>query len=127
MKFLKILGIGGVLCLVLLFIASNFSEVKSKYQCEGRAGVKEMKVFVKLSEYRWFVRLWSTSDGAMWTEVPNELYGFYPRLQSIGDNYQIFSDLQGGNPAGQFSTLSNALRLNMIGEGEFEGICQKIE
>jgi len=47
-----------------------FSATESCFACDGTMTSKgtgtASKVFVRLQEYRWWVKLWSTSQGSLW-------------------------------------------------------------
>lgn len=126
---------------ILLFLAAvlfcylflvKFSMVESRYECVGTLsstdGDKPLTVYIKLGTYRWWVGLWSNSDGQVHTEIPNTHIGYFSNLKKVGDQYQIF-DLD-MNIKGNFSSLSNvlALQLPVVSMTDFfDGKCKKID
>ena len=69
MRLLKYLGALAVVALLLFVFVANFSAVESRFQCPGEISSKDgshpVTVYLKLEEYRWWVRLWSESDAAI--------------------------------------------------------------
>ena len=124
-KYLGALLLGVIL---LYAFVVNFSAVESRFQCSGeisQKGVtKPSTAFVKLTQYRWWVGLWSDSDAALWLEIPNETVEYFEHVARAGDQLQIFGrqkDLKG-----QFSILSKTLALSTP-LGFFDGTCKKID
>jgi len=75
-RTLTILGVA-VLAVVLVFVfVVNFSAAESRFECAGGftndKSKRAVTAFIKLHEYRWWVGLWSDSQGALWLEIPNE-------------------------------------------------------
>ena len=128
MKILRYLG-GFVLAVLLLFVfVANFSSVQSSFSCIGefsREGSTESaEIYFRLEEYRWWVGLWSESDGNLLLEIPNVSVNYFSQLVEVGDQIQIF-DYE-GEIAGNFSTLSNVFALNTA-LGFFDGSCEPID
>lgn len=117
-----------MIVVVLLFIfIVNFSSVESRYECVGELTFEgettSKTIYIKIQEYRWWVGLWSDTDGNIQLEIPNETLSYYSNLKEVGDQLQIFgADM---NPAGSFSTLSKALTID-TGIGIFDGKCERI-
>lgn len=113
-----------VLALYLLVV--NFSAVESKYACTGTlTGVpipENSQVFVRLKDYRFWVGLWSKSDGDFWIEVPSLSVGYFSHLNKAGDTYGVFEAAE-GRFAGNFSKLSGKLDLKITEKLAFEGTC----
>jgi hypothetical protein len=115
-----------VLSLLFVFVA-NFSSVESRYECKGELtfmGVKQPKtLYMRIGEYRWWVGLWSDSDGDVHIEIPNEIVRYYFDVNEVGDQLQIF----GANMklVGSFSKLSKSLSIDS-GIGIFDGKCERI-
>ena len=130
MKAVKILGVvGGAVILLFVFVA-NFSAVESRYQCPGEIsstdGLHPVTVYLKLEEYRWWVGLWSKSDAAIHLEIPNTHIDYFGNVKKVGDQYQIFDSAQ--RIKGNFSTLSNALAINLplkLQTDFFDGTCKR--
>jgi hypothetical protein len=116
----------------LLITIINFSEVTTSYSCNGEMKGKDdntekMKLFMKLNDYRWWVHLWSKSDGNLHVEIPNYGFGvseYYGNVEKLSERY-IFSDLN-NKPVGYFSLLSKTL-LIFINKESFKGECELIE
>jgi hypothetical protein len=122
MKFIKYFGALIVVAIFLSVIVTNFSSVESRFQCSGETSTKEgphpTTIYMKLIKYRWWVGLWSKSDGALWLEIPNKAVEYYGNIVEVGDQLQIYDSQN--NIKGNFSTLSKAIFI-----GDFEGICKK--
>ena len=85
MKAVKILGaIGGTVVLLSLFVA-NFSAVESHFRCPGEIsstdGSHPVTVYLKFEEYRWWVGLWSESDGAIHVDIPNAYVEYFGNVK----------------------------------------------
>jgi hypothetical protein len=116
--------IGAVLLLYLFVV--NFSAVETKYACNGMLtgvdGKGKSDVYVRLKEYRFWVGLWSKSDGDVWVEVPGRMVQYFSHLDKAGDVYGIF-DSTGGRFAGNLSMLSRSLNIKLSEIVFFEGTC----
>lgn len=123
---MKYFGILVVVALLLFVFVANFSEIESRFQCSGEisseGGSRPTTIYMKLKEYRWWVGLWSESDGNLWIETPRGV-DFYARIIGYGDQLQI-SDFQ--NIKGHFSTLSKTLTISTH-VGMFEGTCKRLD
>jgi hypothetical protein len=112
---------------VLLLVQIKFSEIQSKYECDGVFSSADQKtagkIFIELNEFRFWVHLWSESDGILYTEIPNELFYYYEEISDIGDIIQIYKD---NSFVGQFSKLSKTLALKTPTTGFFDGTCKKL-
>ena len=113
-------------------ILVNFSMIESRYECDGSLsttdGDRPLTLYLKLGTYRWWVGLWSNSDGEVHTEIPNTHIGYFNNLKKVGDQYQIFDFEM--NIKGNFSTLSNvlALQLPVVKKTDFfDGKCLRIK
>lgn len=112
---------------VLLFAAvATFSAAESRFSCVGaisrEAAPKPITIFIKLNEYRWWVGLWSDSDGDLHLEIPNESVEYFGHVVEVGDQLQIFDFDR--KMQGNFSTLSKALALQTR-RGFFDGKCNR--
>lgn len=121
--------IGFVLAaLVILFLfVANFSATEASFQCSGEItkdntpqGSKT--VYIKITEYRPWVGLWSDSNGSVHLEVPNEWYDYFDHVDEVGDQLQIFKSYPQKTIKGNFSRLSNVLAIDTP-YGLFEGNC----
>jgi len=112
---------------LFLFVA-NFSSVASNYECTGEISFRESKepktIFIVLEEYRWWVGLWSDSDGNIQLEIPNELVSYYNHVVEVENQLQIYDPPK--DMKGHFSTLSKMLALETP-YGFFDGKCMGIK
>jgi len=123
MKALQYIGVVALAVVLLFFFVANYSSVKTSFECPGGLTNSNLTepttIFFRLEEYRWWVGLWSESDGNLWLEVPNISVEYYAQLVEVGDQIQIYYD---GAPAGMFSTLSKSFSLDTH-RGFFDGVC----
>lgn len=124
MRVLKSLGILVGVALGLFFVA-NFSAVEGRYECsgsfDGATPTVQNKGYLKLVEYRWWVGLWSDSQGSVWFEVPDVWTAYYAHVRNSGEYLQIYdgpADLKG-----DFSRLSRNLTIALPG-GVYRGECR---
>jgi hypothetical protein len=100
----------------------------SRYECSGHYSNKQQEtpgtLFVKLAEYRWWVGLWSDSDGSFWLEIPNEAVDYFSHLREVGDQMQVIGP--NNEMQGNFSTLSKALSISTT-KGFFTGTCRRVD
>jgi len=124
----KSLAVLGTTALFLYGAVVAFSASESRFRCDGtlssRNGAEAIEVYVKVAEYRWWVGLWSSSDGAMWLEIPNKTVEYYSHLVEVGDQLQVHRNP--GELSGNFSMLSHALTLKTP-LGFFDGTCKEID
>ena len=130
MKFLKALGVLVLIVVVGLWIVVKYSAVTKVYECDGvltRPDDTESiaKVFMKHEHYRWWVHLWSDSDGNVTTESPSELGGsaYYDDVEEFGDKMLLGEQCA---RKGLFSKLSMSLQLK-TDVGLFTGMCKQVE
>lgn len=130
MKFLKIFGSVLALLILLFLFLANFSAKEVRYSCEGKItanGIEQgATVFLKLQRYRWWVGLWSDSQGSAWIEIPNQTVDYYEHLTEAGDMLQFWGSAR-QDFSGVFSTLSSTLGVNIRGVGVFDGTCKEIK
>ena len=127
MKALQYIGVVALAVVLLYFFVVNYSSVETSFECPGgftNSNLTEpATIFFRLEEYRWWVGLWSESDGNLRLDVPNERVDYYAQLVEVGDQIQIY-DI-GGDIAGNFSTLSKTFALSTY-RGFFDGVCTQI-
>ena len=82
-----------------------------------------MTVFLKIAEYRWWIGLWSDSNGSVWIEVPTEWVDYAPRVADRGELIQFYG--LRNEAKGQYSKLSQLLSYERP-NGVFEGTCKAI-
>lgn len=128
MKFIKYI-VAILLTVILLFqFVVNFSGVSSSFECAGEISSGEntepKTIYIVLDEYRWWVGLWSDSDGNLQLEIPNETVEIYLHLVEVGNQIQIYYDSP-NEMKGNFSKLSKTLALKGY-FGFFDGKCKAI-
>jgi hypothetical protein len=100
---------------------------ESRFRCEGRFDSgpvsQPMTVFLEIAEYRWWIGLWSDSNGSVSIEVPTEWVDYAPRVADLGEliNFYGFRN----EAKGQYSRLSQTLSYERP-NGVFEGTCKAI-
>jgi hypothetical protein len=114
----------------LFWFLANFSAVETKYACSGAftpsAKYAKSQVFFRLTSYRFWVGLWSKSDGNLWVEVPDGgTLRYFAHLRQSNDIFAVY-DSAGGEFFGNFSTLSNRLNLKLGSGMLFEGDCSQL-
>ena len=127
-KSLKYIGFGVLGLIVLFFFVANFSAVESKFQCSGEISfegtTRPMNVFMKLTEHRSWVGLWSDSAGSINLEIPNEWVEYYGHIEEVGDQLQIYETYPQKALKGNFSKLSKTLAIDLESPfGFFGGAC----
>lgn len=116
-----------LITIVIIFIVVIFfSEKTTKYECIGKFKNTNMEtsIFLKHSEYRWWVSLWSESKGMMWIEVPNKTVDVSTELREVGNLIQLLgfkNELKG-----MFSPLSKSISIK-IDDDFFDGSCKEIK
>ena len=127
---LRGLGSLAVTLVVVLVAVAKFSDTKSIFRCEGeltiRAGQGQKKpatVFMTLTEYRWWVKLWGgESDGNVIIEAPAEgIYQYFGDLRKVGDSTRHIYDSFGGLK-GAYYKVSQYLSVD-TSSGFFDGDC----
>ena len=127
-KVIKLFG--GFFGAALFFykFVPSFSAEEFRFLCSRGISLWDFShsatVYIKLTEYRWWIRLWKDSDGTISIELPSGLVPSYWHLVKTGDKFQIY-DFR-GDFQGDFSTLSNKLYIDNSPEGSFEGTCKRI-
>src|SRR3990167_10017820 len=83
-----------VVMVALFLIVANFSAAESRLRCVGEissdGSTEAATVFIRLSEYRWWVGLWSDSDGSLNLEIPNTLFESYVHLTKLNNQLVIY-------------------------------------
>ena len=91
---LKIIAVTVLLVGVCLYVVGNYSELTQELTCKGSlkelgenvvvAEVAEV-VHVQLTEYRWWVHLWSENDGYVKTQTEKSAsFGYIPFVRKFG-------------------------------------------
>lgn len=95
-------------------ILLTFSSVETRWVCARDflwPTDAPPKVFMKIDQYRPWVRLWSDSEGAVWFEIHGGPTIFAPHVATQGEQLIFLADLA-SQGAGYFSKLSRSLYLN---------------
>jgi hypothetical protein len=110
---LKIIAVAVLLVGVCLYVVVNYSGLTQELTCNGywkelgpNKEVAEV-AHVQLTEYRWWVHLWSESDGNVKVQTEKfALAWYFPFVRKLGEGslalYEFFleesksADLQGG-------------------------------
>ncbi len=129
MKLLKYFGGLLLAALGLFLFVAYFSAVETRFQCSGELSSDDNSqkgiLYMKLNEYRWWVGLWSDSDGDVTLEVQNKpLVDQFVSIEKIGDLLTIYDHEK--RPQGYFSTLSKTLAVT-TSRWSFDGTCKKVE
>ena len=133
MRNVKWIGFLVAAVVVLGGVAAKFSAVEVRYQCQAevyRAQSEPTVASVKfrMAEYRWWMRLWSGSDGSLWIESPQEIVQRYPSLrvkeEYLGRHWYILNSV--GKEHGGFSTSDGMLGIE-TSAGLFAGQCLKVD
>lgn len=123
-----------LLAIATLLIVMFYSEKTIKYECVGNFKhytVKqgEPKLFLIYSDYRFWTKLWTSSDGDLKVEVPGYWLQYYGYVHSTGakDGHLHFYSKKDGVMLGYFSILSKHLWLKISAQDDiFEGNCREI-
>ena len=126
-RLLKISGIFAASVVAIFLFVANFSTVPSSYECQGKVtlnGVKTSeKIFIRLERYRWWVGLWSSSDGSLHLQIPNELTTYFSDLSITKTQVIIRDDVL---PIGVYQLLSRSFSIQVTRGYYFEGACIQI-
>ncbi len=124
-KFKKISYILTPLVIIFLIVIF-FSENTTKYECIGKfqKNNTDKTIFLKHSEYRWWVSLWSDSIGMMWIEVPKKTVDVSTELRDGGNLIRLLGF--NNELKGMFSPLSKSISVKIDGDF-FDGLCKEIK
>jgi hypothetical protein len=126
-RILKVTLSTTAVLVALFLVIANFSEKEQRYECSGSTtgpqARADLKLYLKATEFRWWVKLWSESRGAVWIELPREFAYSFSHVRISGDKWDIYNDSTSRQLKGEFSTLSRALALE-VGQDVFEGQCR---
>jgi len=122
-KYLGFLILGLV---ILFFFVARFSAVESSFRCSGEISnsgtVQPATVYMKLTEYRWWVNLWGDSAGSLHLEIPKTSVESFGHIEEIGDLLTIYETYPQKTLKGNFSKLSKTLSIQ-TSRGFFDGAC----
>lgn len=114
--------------IIVVVLVVNFSETKQNLICSGtitKEGVSEdSTIYLELSDYRPWVKLWNDSEGYINLEIPNEWVEYYSYIKREGHQLQIYETYPEKTLKGNLSTLSKSLSIDLGSPfGFFEGSC----
>ena len=125
LSILKAIVIAVLLLTGGFWVLSNYSEIPSRYECNGtyesnNNQISKGKLFLRINLYRFYVHLWSESDGNYFIEDMdgNLSYGNKLRDDSTTSIYLIDND-------GMLSRTSGSLWIKSY-LGLFKGKCTLI-
>ncbi|PCJ34863.1 MAG: hypothetical protein COA93_03905 [Alphaproteobacteria bacterium] len=128
MKLIKYIGVLLFTVVILFLFVANFSSVSSSFECVGKVtskgNVEPKTIYIVIEEYRWWVGLWSDSDGMVKLEIPNEVFEVYLHVIEAGEQLRIYESPN--KIKGNFSKLSKVLALQTP-LGFFDGKCKVIK
>jgi hypothetical protein len=133
MRDIKWFGLLAASVVVLIGIATGFSSVEVRYQCQveivrAQSEPTEASVKFRVAKYRWWMQLWSGSDGSLWIESPQEIVQHYPNLrveeEYSGLHWHILNGQ--GKKHGEFSTSDGSFGIETP-LGLFAGRCRKVD
>lgn len=129
-KLLKYVGLVVILIITINVFIINFSTTETKYQCTGEIvtdGTSDsINFFMVHTEYRFWVHLWSKSDGKMLLEYPDGTLDSYLYLKDSDPLIYIHESTSDTGWKGRFSSLSKDLRLSTY-LGRFRGKCERLK
>ena len=113
---LKLAVVVLLVSVVAVVIGINYATYASTYECSGEitnpgATVSQQTpLLIKWEHYRWWV-LWIDWDGRIHFEIPNTIFkGFFSTLR-VGEYVFMYRSDINEPQQGEFSTVSNSLRL----------------
>lgn len=133
MRNIKWVSFLAVAVVVLVGAAVKFSAVEVRYQCQAevyraQSQQTEASLEFRMAEYRWWMRLWSGSDGSLWLESPKEIVQHHADLrvteEYLGRHWYILDS--DGKERGGFSTSDGMLAVETP-VGLFAGTCLKVD
>jgi len=130
-RFLKYLGLVIAVAAGLLYVVVNYS-IEDEYQisCKGQyfqdgKVVDEGEVFFKFQKFRWWVHLWSDSEGDGYVENKGGSIAYLSDIEFLSGWGDIVFDNYGGAKKGRYSAMSRTMRY-IYGNQLFEGKCADI-
>jgi hypothetical protein len=130
-KLLKFFGAFVVLVVLIFLVIVNFSGVETRYRCSGvletTGEEQSTTIYMKHTQWRWWVGLWGDSDGEIRVELPDGHNTHTSQIKEVGDQIQIFRIRTGNELAGNFSLLSQRLALELYPGTRFIGECEKMQ
>jgi len=112
-------------------VLANYSEYTAIYQCSGVMTKAPITLSIKIAQARWWV-FWESFDGVLSLELPSTTVPIRHDIFAIKRKFRDYLFLyrwpdSGGidlaKPQGDFSTISNFLRLPISDAEIFRGTC----
>jgi hypothetical protein len=122
-----------VVVFVSILIIENYSIAdERKFECKGEYSQKESKrlgnLFFTWHKFRWWVDLWSDSDGNIFVETEKGYTDFFPDVEEINGFRQLrMKDRHSTTPLklkGQYNFPSKKLWM-VSPSGIFNGFCEE--
>ena len=117
-------AIGGSLFYVVAnhSIASELQLVcKGSFYKDGKR-LEEETIYFKFLKYRWWVHLWSSSDGNGYVQKQDTSWEYLSHIQFLDGIGQIILDKGIGVESGRYSSMSRTMQYIERGS-PFEGSC----
>jgi hypothetical protein len=118
------------LIVAIFLVIANFSEKEQRYECSGNTtgpqARADLKLYLKTTEFRWWIKLWGESQGTVWVELPREFTYSFGHVKIAGEKWDIYKDITPRQLTGDFSTLSRALAIE-LGQEVFRGQCRPLD
>jgi len=127
-RLMKYLGLVIAIVLGLGYLVVNHSIAdETKLVCKGKfftggKALDEEDIFFKFQKFRWWVHLWSDSDGVGFVELKGGILDNLENLEILRGWGDIVFDRAGGAKKGRYSGMSRTMRY-VYGGKPFEGKC----
>jgi hypothetical protein len=116
---------------VLLYVLASYPPVKQELTCKGQWKDKEGAeiAHVQLTGYRWWVHLWSESDGELKVQTEKLAGAFYlPFVRKTGEGslalYE-FRNTEDGEMRGGYRVANGELTIEFADSFVFIGTCAR--
>jgi hypothetical protein len=133
-RFLKYLGLVIAVVGGFFYIVVNHSiSEEIHFVCKGDYSQKESEhggdLYFTWRKYKWFVDLWSESDGEIYLETGDGYLDFHSNVETVDSFRQLRMRDRYSTPplvlTGQYNFPSKKLWLKSTPSGTFNGICEE--
>jgi hypothetical protein len=126
LTLLKWVFIAALVLIGGMWILGNYSQIPSRYECNGTyesndAKTTKGKLFLRINLYRFYVHLWSDSDGNYFMEDMRGTLSYGNKLRDDGTTAIYLT-----NNDGMLSKTSGNLWIK-TSMGLFEGNCSRMQ
>ena len=129
-RIVGIILIAVVLIIAALFVVRNYSAVPRNFACTGtltKDGTAiDANFAVRITEYRWWVGLWSSSDGSADLEMPGFSVLNFWNMDSDSIAWSFYRDKRLEVPFGLLSKTSLTANIG-TSLGVLDGECSEVE